>query len=315
MAKTITKTAGIDTGKHKLDIALCWRSDRLQVANDEDGWHELRKWLRRFKVERIGIEASGGYERRVVSYLRGEGFTVVVLQPLQVRGFATFRLQRAKNDKIDATIIAKCTAAIDEPREAPDPRFAVFSQHLTLIEQLEEDVACFKTRREAFTEKHALEVINAQIKALQRILRVELKAIRLALRSHRDLNQKLDLIQSVQGIGARTAIAILIRMPEIGSLTREQVASLAGLAPFDDDSGEREGGRHIFGGRSRLRRSLYAAALPAAFHHNPALIALYQRLTAAGKGNKCALVACARKLLIYANTVVERGTPWTAAAA
>lgn len=311
MAEPTTKAAGIDTGKHKLDIALSWRNDHLQVGNDERGWNELRKWLRRFKVERIGIEASGGYERAVVAHLRKEGFAVLVLQPLQVRGFATFRLQRAKNDKLDASIIAACVAAVDEVRDPPDPRFAAFSQHLTLIEQIEDDITRFKTRREAFSEKHALAVIDTQIKSLKAILRAELKAISKALRSHPDLDQKLDLIQSVQGIGARTAIAILVRMPEIGSLSREQAASLAGLAPFDYDSGKHQGERHIFGGRARLRRSLYAAALPAAFHHNPALIAFYERLSAAGKEHRCVLVACARKLLIYANTVVARGTPWT----
>jgi len=102
-------------------------------------------------------------------------------------------------------------------------------------------------------------------------------------------------------------------MPEIGRISREQVAALAGLAPFDDDSGKQHGKRQIKGGRARLRRSLYAAALPAAFRWNTQLIALYRRLTAAGKEHKTALIACARKLLIYVNTVVERGTPWLGA--
>src|SRR6185437_5840415 len=107
-----------------------------------------------------------------------------------------------------------------------------------------------------------------------------------------------------------TAVAILVRMPEIGKLSREQVAALAGLAPYDDDSGERSGARHIDGGRKRLRKSVYTAALAAAFHWNAPLMAFYRRLTAAGKPHKVALVACARKLLIYANAVVQRGTPW-----
>jgi transposase len=109
----------------------------------------------------------------------------------------------------------------------------------------------------------------------------------------------------------KTAVAILVRMPEIGRITREQAAALAGLAPYDDDSADHVGVRHIEGGRERLRKSLYTAALPAAFHWNPHLNVIYRRLIAAGKPHKVALVACARKLLIYANTVVERGTPWT----
>ena len=131
-----------------------------------------------------------------------------------------------------------------------------------------------------------------------------------AIREHRDLAERLDLIYSVSGAGMPTAVAILVRMPEIGKLSREQAAALAGLAPYDDDSGERGGARHIDGGRKRLRRALYTAALPASFRWNPHLIALYQRLIAAGKGHKRALIACARKLLIFVNTVVARGTPW-----
>ena len=109
-----------------------------------------------------------------------------------------------------------------------------------------------------------------------------------------------------------SAVGILVRMPEIGQLSREQVAALAGLAPYDDDSGERSGARHIEGGRKRLRRVLYTAALPASFFWNPQLTALYKRLRAAGKVHKVALIACARKLLIVINTVVARGTPWQA---
>src|SRR5262249_47793984 len=146
-----------------------------------------------------------------------------------------------------------------------------------------------------------------------------LKARRLArirfiakqIRTHRDLAARLDLVLSVPGIGERTALALIIRMPELGRVNREEAAALAGLAPFDDESGRHKGQRHIAGGRRRLRRSLFAAALPAAFRWNKALIDLYMRLKAKGKAHNAALVACARKLLIYANTVVARGTPWS----
>ena len=116
---------------------------------------------------------------------------------------------------------------------------------------------------------------------------------------------------SIPGLGERTAIAIVIRMPELGSVSREEAAALAGLAPFDRDSGKQKGERHIAGGRTRLRRSLYAAALPAAFHWNAQLKTFYKRLVENGKNHRAALTACARKLITYANTVVQRGTPWT----
>jgi transposase len=132
----------------------------------------------------------------------------------------------------------------------------------------------------------------------------------MALRAHEDLGRRLDLVLSIPGLGERTAIALIVRMPELGRVSREEAAALAGLAPYDDDSGKHKGQRHIAGGRGRLRRSLFAATLPAAFRWNKALIELYTRLTARGKAHNAALIACARKLLIYANTVVRRGTPW-----
>jgi len=137
---------------------------------------------------------------------------------------------------------------------------------------------------------------------LKVLLNSELKQLVAAIREHRDLSHRLDLIASVDGVGLRTAVAILVR------ISREQAAAIAGLAPYDDDSGLRRGSRHIKGGRQRLRQSLYAAALPAVFYWNPQLKAFYRRLLAAGKPHTLALVACARKLLIFVNTVVARGT-------
>ncbi len=150
----------------------------------------------------------------------------------------------------------------------------------------------------------------ADIARLKARRAAELLRIVEELRAHDDLARRLDLVLSVPGIGERTALALIIRMPELGRISREEAAALAGLAPFDDDSGTHKGQRHIAGGRARLRRSLFAAALPAAFRWNKALVDLYARLIARGKAHNAALIACARKLLIYANTVVARGTPW-----
>lgn len=310
MTKHSIKAAGIDTGKHQLDIALAGREERLEVGNDEAGHRELSAWLRRHRVRRVGIEASGGYERAVVAHLRQAGFAVKLFQPIQVRAYATFRLQRAKNDKIDASLIAACTADSEAPHAAPDPRLAALGERLTLIEQIEEDIARCKTRLEAFRDQRHRDLLKAEIKRLTAWRRGELKLLSAEIRQHGDLAKRLELIQSVPGIGQRTALALIVRMPELGSLSRQAIAALAGLAPFDDDSGNRHGARHIAGGRARIRKSLYAAALPAAFQWNPHLIELYNRLIKT-KPHKVALVACARKLLIYANAVVERGTPWT----
>jgi transposase len=271
----------------------------------------LSAWLRQHRVKRVGIEASGGYEQAVVTKLRRDGLVVIVFQPIQVRAYAKFHLQRAKNDKIDAALIALCTAATQKIHVPPDPRLAPFAEHLTLVEQITEDIALIKTRRESCRDQRIRRLWSEEIARRKALLRVELKALVTNIRQHHDLAERLDLIASIDGLGLRTAVAILVRMPEIGRVTREQAAALVGLAPYDDDSGDQAGVRHIDGGRERLRKSLYTATLAAAFHWNPQLKLIYRRLIAAGKPHKVALVACARKLIIYANTVVERGTPWT----
>jgi transposase len=311
MTQTNITTAGIDTSKLKLDIAVHERTERWQVANALPGWRALATNLAKAGVTRVGIEATGGYERGVVEHLRAAGFTVLVLQPIQVKAFGRVHLRRAKNDALDAVLIAACAATLDQPRIAPDPRLAELAGYLTFLEQTEEDIARFKIRLEHIDEPQLRRIVTSDIARLKARRATQIRDIAKHLRNHDDLAKRLALVLSIPGIGERTALALIIRMPELGQISREEAAALAGLAPFDDDSGQHRGQRHIAGGRGRLRRSLFAAALPAAFRWNKALIALYARLMARGKVHNAALIACARKLLIYANTVVQRGTPWT----
>jgi transposase len=313
MNENTTITAGIDTGKHKLDVAIHQKAAPLVVDNNAAGWKRLSKHLTAHGVGRVGIEATGGYERGVVNHLRDAGFVVLRLQPLQSKAFARLHLKRAKNDRIDAALIAACAAMIEPPSIAPDVRLERLADHLTFIEHLEEDIARQKTRLEHIAEPRHRRFVNRTLQQLGKQRNAEITQLIKLLRAHADLGRRFDLVLSIPGIGDRTALAIVLRMPELGQVSREQAAALAGLAPYDNDSGTKTGGRHIAGGRGRLRRSLYAAALPAAFHWNPALKELYRRLIGKGAAHKTALIACARKLLIYANTVVHRDTPWVAA--
>jgi transposase len=316
MTQTTMITAGIDTAKDKLDVAVHGQASTTTFANTPDGWNRLAAQLAKAGVQRIGIEATGGYERGVTRHLQANGFIVVVLQPLQVKAFAKLHLRRAKNDRLDAILIAACTVALDARNAMPpDPRFDGLGDHLTFIEQIEDDIARFKTRIEHIADKRLLRVVAADIARLETRRTAELKRLVAALRVHADLARRFDLVLTIPGIGERTTLALIIRMPELGQLSREEAAALAGLAPFVHQSGKHVGETHIGGGRARLRRSLYAAALPASFRWNPALIELYKRLTKRGKTHKSALVACARKLLVFANTVVHRGTPWQDTAA
>jgi transposase len=148
MTNTNITTAGIDTSKAKLDVAVHERPERWQVVNTLSGWRVLAANLANAGVTRIGIEATGGYEFGVVEHLRGAGFTVMVLQPIQVKAFGRVHLRRAKNDVLDAVLIAACTAALDPPKIAPDPRLADLAGYLTFLEQIEEDIRRFKTRLE-----------------------------------------------------------------------------------------------------------------------------------------------------------------------
>ena len=311
MTKTSTAVAGIDTAKDKLDVAVHGETLHWQVENSLQGWRRLCAELAKAEIERVGIEATGGYERGVVRHLREAGFTVMILQPLQVRAVAQVHLRRAKNDALDAALIAACTALMEKQRIEPDQRLSDLADLLTFVEQTEEDIARLKIRLEHIHKPRLRRLVLDDIERLKARRSSQIRHIARLLGAHHDLAARLELVLSVPGIGERTALAIIIRMPEIGRVSREEAAALAGLAPFDHDSGKYKGQRHIAGGRGRLRRSLFAAALPAAFRWNKALICLYTRLKAKGKAHNLALVACARKLLIYANTVVARGTPWT----
>ena len=310
MMETNTLAAGIDTGKHMLDLAIHGDRQRWQFDNCPAGFADLVRLLRKRKVDRVGIEATGGYERDVVIVLRKAGFAVVVLQPRQVRGFAQAVLCRAKSDSIDCGLIAACVAHRDSVRQAPDPRIVALADLLTFIEQTEQDIARCKVRREHAHSCDQRRLLETDIKRFTKRRTRLIAKLTARVAAHDDLAVRRELLLSIDGIGERTALAMLIRMPELGRLTREEAACLAGLAPFVHDSGKRKGERRIAGGRDRLRRSIYAATIPAAFFHNEQLIALYRRLTAAGKPPKLALIACARKLVIFANTVLARGTPW-----
>ena len=313
MKENSTKTwvcAGVDIGKSSLAYALAGGDGPVESPNSAEGRAQLVAFLRRHDVRRVGMEASGGYEIEVADDVRAAGLEVVVFQPMQVKAYARFKLQRAKSDPIDAVLIAQCAAACDKARDAPDPRLAAFAEHLTLIEQIEDDIARAKVRRERYRDARLKQTIEDEIKRKTALKRAELRLLVNAVRAHKDLARKLFLLGSIQGVGERTALALVVRMPELGRLSREQAASLLGVAPFIHESGRYKGQRRTGGGRARARTSLFAAALAAARQWNPALIALYDRLTKAGKPHPLAIVACVRKLIIYANTVLAQDRPW-----
>jgi len=304
-----TKIAGIDVGKTHLDVAVHGLEDELRVSNDVAGIAELIAWLRAREVGRAGMEATGGYERGVRAALDAAGFEVVVHQPLEVRLFARLKRRLAKNDRLDAALIAAATAQVDAVRAAQDPRLAELAERLTAYEQVTDLAAQLKTALEHVTLKDLDRDIRAQIAALTRLKAKLIQQVLTAIKAHADLLNRFRLLTSLPGVGSVVAATLVVRMPELGAMRKGQAAALIGVAPFDRDSGQWKGLRFIAGGRSRPRRMLYLAAM-AAKRCDPALKAFALSLIQRAKPAKVAIVAVMRKLIEAANLVLARGQPW-----
>ena len=304
-----TKIAGIDVGKRVLDVAAHGLEDATQVQNSPEGHAALVGWLRARRVGRVGLEATGGYERGVRAALEAAGFEVVAHQPLEVRLFARLKRLRAKNDRIDARLIAQATAQVETVRAAQDPRLAELAERLTVYEQVADQIAGLKTFLEHVTLKDVRRSLKAQLASLERLKARLLAQVLTVLKAHEDLAARFRLLLSIPGFGPVVAASLAIRMPELGQMRRGQAAALAGVAPFDRDSGQWKGLRFITGGRARVRRMLYLASL-AAKRYDPGFKAFNQALLDRGKPIKLAIVAVMRKLIEAANLVLQRGQPW-----
>ena len=307
--QTNTKIAGIDVGKSRLDVAVHGLEDETAVDNRPQGLSELVAWLQAREVGRVGLEATGGYERAARGALEAAGFEVVVHQPIEVRRFAQMKRWRAKTDRLDARLIAAATAQIDAVRAAQDPRLTELAEWLTAYEQITDQAAQLKTFLEHVTLAGVKQAIGDQIQGMTALKATLAAQILKGLKAHEDLAARLHLLLSLPGFGPIVAATHVIRMPELGSMQRGQAASLIGVAPFARDSGKYKGQRFIGGGRARPRRMLYLAAL-AAKRWDPNLKAFAERLTARGKPSKLIIVAVMRKLVEAANLVLSRGQPW-----
>jgi len=309
--KSNTKIAGVDVCKPWLDVAVWGSQEALRTDNTAAGLAELGAWLKAREVRRVGLEATGGYERALVAWLGAEGYEVVVHQPAEVHNFARFKRLKAKNDKSDAQLIAVATAQVDAVKAANHPRLVELAERLTAYEQASDALAHHKTTMEHLT----LADLKAEAEIERRRLTDRKKKLCLDLirrvKADPHLAGRYGLLLSLPGIGPLIATALVVRMPELGAMKRGQPASLLGVAPFDRDSGLHKGKRFIWGGRARPRRLLYLGAL-AAKRWDPGLRAFAERLIAQGKAPKVAIVAVMRKLIEAANIVLARGQPWQA---
>jgi transposase len=306
--------AGIDVSKQWLDVALWPKGETLRVARDDAGLAELARWLADRRVMRVGLEASGGYERLVVDHLEAAGFEVVLLNPLRVRRFAEAKGRLAKNDRVDAQTVAQFTAIIADPAPSSGRRRDLdrLVEHLSVRRQLRAWIVDCDNQLEHLRDT----ALRRQIAARQAGLRGSLARLDRKLddlvAAVGALDRRGRRMRSVPGVGPVLMHTLLALLPELGTLSRRAIASLVGVAPFDDDSGDRAGERHIAGGRQAVRDALYMAALVAK-RHNPVIAAFAKRL--AGKKPKVIIVACMRKLLVMLNAMLRDGRDWAPNAA
>jgi transposase len=304
-----TKVAGVDVSKRKLDVAVHGREDLCAVTNDQRGFEALVAWLQERNVSRVGLEATGGYERGARSALEAAGFQVVLHQPIEVRLFARLKRLRAKNDRLDAKLIAQATAQTESVKAAQDRRLVDMADDLTVYELISDKAASLKTALEQVRRKDLVQALRAQIRSLERLKAKLAAGILVRIKAEPDLLDRFKLLMSLPGVGPITAATLVVRMPELGAMNRGQAAALVGVAPFDRDSGKAERRRSIAGGRARPRRMLYLAAVNAK-RCDPRLKAFAARLSARGKEPKKVTVAVMRKLVEAANLVLARGQPW-----
>ena len=314
MAQMIT-VAGIDVSKSALDIAL-WPEERTELhvtLGEADGFAKLAAWLADHQVKRVGLEASGGYEIAVIDALQARGFEVICFNAQRIRLFAKANGRMAKNDRADARVIAQATAVLRtrQPKDRPrglDPMVELLTYRRQLCDWGIDCVNQLEHLRDK-TLRRQTERRQARLTAEMTVIDGKLAALLATTQAWSDLARRLRTVPGVGPILAQTLIALL---PELGTLTRRQIASLAGVAPFDDDSAQRRGERSIHGGREKVRHVLYMAALVAK-RCNPVIAAFAKRL--AGKKPKVIVVACMRKLLVILNAMIRDKADWKEAAA
>lgn len=313
MTDTIARTAGIDICKDRLDVHLLPEGIDRQFANDAKGLRDLMRWLAPYAPERIVYEATGAYHRRLECILGPAGLPLVKINAQHSRAFARATGRLAKTDRIDAAMLARF-AAVMTPQLRPLKSQALaalgelVAARRALVKQRTATLNRQKTLTIALLKRQAdqrLKQIAAQIKALD-------AECRRRIADEPELQQRLDIFLSIPGLGEATAFALIADMPELGTLSNKQAASLAGLAPVDRQSGQFKGKSFIKGGRSWLRQALYMPAL-VAIRFNPPLKTKYDQLIAAGKPPKKAITAIMRKLVVLANALVRDGRKWTPA--
>lgn len=309
-------TVGIDVAKAHVDVFVLGASSGVQrFFNDPDGHSALAAVLLPLGAGLVVMEATGGYEAALACALQASGLPVAVLNPRQARDFARSMGRLAKTDAVDARMLAEMAAVL--VRREDMERFV-----RPVADEYQQWLAALVTRRRQLlsmlgSERQRLQItprkLHPSIEAIIAAIKAQLDDLEAQMVGHvREHFSALDgLLQSTSGIGPVASATLIAQLPELGRLNRREIAALVGVAPMSNDSGNRKGRRRVQGGRFEIRRVLYMATLTAA-RYNPVIRRFYERLKAAGKLPKVALVACMRKLLTMLNAMVRTGKPWDA---
>lgn len=295
---------GIDIAKDTLEVA--GPGLRLPVPNTAEGHAQLLAAARALRTPVHFIcEATGGYERRLVASLLAQDCAVSLLNPARVRQFARATGRLAKTDRIDAELLAEYGRTLQPPAEPkPEPLLVELTDVVRRRAQLAELLGVQRTQRQQLHDAKLIADLDRLIGFLEQQIAALERRLDELIDKDGGLGARLQQLCQVAGVGQTTAMNLLAELPELGRLNRTRIAALAGLAPFNRDSGAATGQRHIRGGRAQVRRALYMAALTAT-RCNPVLRPFYQQLRARGKGHRVAITAVMRKLLVHLNQIVR----------
>jgi transposase len=313
MAQDDLVVVGIDVAKNKVDACIRALCVRRTFPSTAQGRRKLVCWLRKHKASAAVMEASGGYEREWAKVLREKAVEVRIVDPKRVRNFARSAGRLAKNDVIDAEMIAwfagTFAEASSQGHDAAREKLAhIVNARCALI-----DLQIKLQNREEHPAPEPVQKMQARLlRQLAREIAELEAAIAAMIKATAHFAELAEIIESVPGLGPITSAGLIAAMPELGQVSNQAISALLGVAPYDDDSGKRRGERQIKGGRRKMRNLFYMACLGAATRHNAVLKAFYDRLIAKGKERKVALVACMRKLIVILNTMIARRQKWDA---
>jgi transposase len=302
---------GVDVSKDFLDIYIHPSGESYRISNTKKEIGKLFKKLKTYNIEQIVCESSGGYEFLLLEIARKNSSKVWQVEPKRIRAFIVSEGIKAKTDKIDARMIA-LFASKKEPAYSPieqskeEAELKALSMRRADLQQI---IVMEKNRLKHPQQEYSKESISKHIDFMElEVEEIDKKAEQI-ITSNKTLNTNKVILESIPGVGKVTALALLSCMPEIGKIENNQIASLLGVAPFDNQSGQFKGKSSIRGGRRHVRKVVYMASI-SAVRFNPPIKELYERLRNKGKPTKVASVASMRKLVTIANTMVKNGTTW-----